>query len=137
MIQERTDQNRKRHRQHNSKASCKSLHNSDSDIIGVDNLLVRKVVGVVQEEHAYTASGKGKIIIRKQPCFSSFDAHLTVVIHVTPILFSVLYTIYIMLIIIFEMKSVVLFFLCKKPGTCQGCKRGNCHKPEASNYSIQ
>lgn len=31
----------------------------------------------------------------------------------------------------------VLFFLCKKPGTCQGCKRGNCHKPEASNYSIQ
>ena len=111
MIKNRTNKNRQRHWEHNAEASRQPLHDGDSNIVGIDDLLVGEIISVVQEEHAYTASGKGKIIIRKQPCFSSFDAHLTVVIHVTPILFSVLYTIYIILTIHFLYYAGMLFCL--------------------------
>ena len=60
MVQNCADQYGKGNRKDNSKASRKPLHNRDSNIIGIDDLLIRKVVSIVQKKHTYTASCKSK-----------------------------------------------------------------------------
>ena len=58
MKQNCTDQNCERNRKYNAKTSGKSLHDRNSNIVGIDDLLIRKVVGIVQEQGTHAASSK-------------------------------------------------------------------------------
>ena len=60
MKQNCTDQNRQRDRKHDSEAACKSLHDRDTDVIRIDDLLIGKVIGIIQKKCADAASGKCK-----------------------------------------------------------------------------
>lgn len=58
MKQNRTDQNCQRNGEHDAEASGKALHDRDTNVIGIDDLLIGKVVGVIQKKCADTASGE-------------------------------------------------------------------------------
>ena len=58
MKQNRTDQNCQRNGEHDAEASGKALHDRDTNVIGIDDLLIGKVIGVIQKKCADTASGE-------------------------------------------------------------------------------
>ena len=52
------DQHSKGYRKYNPETACQSLHDGNSDIIGIDDLLVRKIIGVIKKKGTDTASCK-------------------------------------------------------------------------------
>ena len=40
------DQHSKGYRKYNPETACQSLHDGNSDIIGIDDLLIRKIIGI-------------------------------------------------------------------------------------------
>ena len=76
------DQYSKRYRKHDPEAACQPLHDGNSDIIGIDDLLVRKIIGIIKKKGTDTASCKcqyKRIAVRShhisshtQPCRKEF-----------------------------------------------------------------
>ena len=52
------DQHSKGYRKYNPETACQPLHDGNSDIIGIDDLLVRKIIGVIKKKSTDTASCK-------------------------------------------------------------------------------
>ena len=52
------DQHSKRYRKHDPEAACQSLHDCNSDIIGIDDLLIWKIIGVIKKKSTDTTSCK-------------------------------------------------------------------------------
>ena len=50
------DQHSKGYRKYNPETACQPLHDGNSDIIGIDDLLVRKIIGVIKKKSTDTAS---------------------------------------------------------------------------------
>ena len=44
------DQHSKRYRKHDPEAACQSLHDCNSDIIGIDDLLIWKIIGIIKKK---------------------------------------------------------------------------------------
>ena len=59
-VEQHRQQDGHRNRQHNAEAAGQPLHDGDADIVGVDDLLIGQVIGVVQHQHAHAAAGKGQ-----------------------------------------------------------------------------
>ena len=52
------DQHSKRYRKYDPKTACQPLHDRNSDIIGINDLLIRKIIGIIKKKGTDTASCK-------------------------------------------------------------------------------
>ena len=48
MKQNRTDQNCQRNGEHDAEASGKALHDRDTNVIGIDDLLIRRIIRIIK-----------------------------------------------------------------------------------------
>ena len=78
-IQNRSRRHGDRHGEHHTEAAGQALHDGDADVVGVDNLKIWQIVGIVQKEHAQAAAGEGedqRIAVRSHHVPAHPDARL-------------------------------------------------------------